>query len=230
VLRKTALLPALLVCACATGSPPPNILSIEPQEVVHGEATTIAVKLDALPPVKIDYGERTATLLATLRVGDQEVSIDRMEQDGTLVATLPPNLSEGTHDVALSLEDDEDETVHAQGLTVLPPPPALEPLQGGPGNGEVGITAIQIDPIGDQRLGVPFVITLRVEGPEAALFAGQVQISTNKGRVRPNLSSPFQRGMSEERVVLDQPGNVVLSVRVGDKLIATSNPFIVLPR
>jgi hypothetical protein len=228
VLRKTALLPALLLCACATGSPAPNILSIEPQEVVRGEATTIAVKLDALPPVKIDYGKRTATLLATLRVGEQEVSIDRLEQDGTLVATLPPDLSEGTHDIALSLE--EDETVHARGLTVLPPPPELAPMLGDSANGQVGLTAIQIDPIRDQLVGVPFVITLRVEGPDAALFAGQVQITTSKGRVTPNLSSPFHRGTREERIVLDQLGNVVLTVRAGDKLVATSNPFNVLPR
>lgn len=226
--RKIALLPALLLCACATGSPAPNILSVEPQEVVHGEAATISVKLDALPPVKIDYGKRTATLLATLRVGDQEVSIDRMEQDGTLVATLPPDLSEGTHDIALSLE--EDETVHAQGLTVLPPPPELAPLLGDSANGQVSLTAIQIDPIGDQLVGLPFVITLRVEGPDAALFAGQVQITTSKGRVTPNLSSPFHQGTREERIVLDQLGNVVLTVRAGDKLVATSNPFNVLPR
>jgi hypothetical protein len=231
VLRKNALLPALLLCACASGSPPPNILSVEPQEVVRGEAATISVKLDALPPVRIDYGKKTATLLATLRIDGQEVSIDRLEQDGTLVATLPPNLSEGTYDIRLSLEDEsEDETVHEQGLTVLPPPPSLTIKNGGSSEDRsVGITGLRIDPIADQFLGIPFVITLRVEGPDAALFAGQVQITTNKGHIKPNLSQVFHKGVREERVILDQPGNVVLTVRAGDKLIATSNTFKVLP-
>jgi hypothetical protein len=229
VFRKTALLPALLLCACASGSPPPNILSIEPQEVVRGEPATISVKLDALPPVRIDYGKRTATLLATLRIDGQEASIDRLEQDGTLVVTLPPNLSEGTHDIRLSLED-EGEAVSEQGLTVLPPPPMLTIKNGDSEDRSVGITAIRIDPIADQFLGVPFVITLRVEGPSAALFAGQVQLTTNKGHINPNLSQPFQKGVREEQVILDQPGNVVLTVRAGDKLIATSNTFKVLPR
>lgn len=228
--RKTALLPAVLLCACASGSPPPSILSIEPQEVVRGEAATISVKLDALPLVRIDYGKQTATLLATLRIDGQEVSIDRLEQDGTLVATLPPDLSEGTHDIWLSLED-EGEAVHEQGLTVLPPPPSLSTKNGGSSEDRsAGITGIRIDSISDQLLGVPFVITLRVEGPSAALFAGQVQLTTSKGRINPNLSQPFQKGVREEQVTLDQPGNVVLTARVGDKVIARSNIFKVLPR
>jgi hypothetical protein len=227
--RKMALLPALLLCACATGSPPPTILSVEPQEVVSGEAATISVKLDALPPVKIDYGQKTATLLATLRIGEREVSIDRLEQDGTLVATLPPNLAEGTHDIQLILED-EGEALREQSLTVLPPPPALAPMMGSAGEAQPAITGLQIDPIEDQLLDVPFVITLRAEGPEAALFEGQVQLTTSKGRVNPNLSRPFRKGLREERVVIDQPGHVVLTVRAGDKLIARSNPFKVLPR
>ena len=93
------------------------------------------------------------------------------------------------------------------------------------------ITGLHIDPIPDQIRDVPFVITLRAEGPGAADFGGQVLISSNKGRVSPNLSNPFHRGVRQELVVLDkQGGNVVLTVRVGDRIIARSNAFKVLPR
>ncbi|HEX8821792.1 MAG TPA: hypothetical protein VF794_17840 [Archangium sp.] len=232
MLRKTALLSALLLSACELGSSPaPNILSIEPQEVVRGEAVTLAIKLDAPLPVKIDYGNKTATLLAppTLRIGGQEVVIDgRDEENGTLLATVPADLSMGHQDVRLVMEDGT-EALGTEGLTVLPPPPflAAETMEEQPGL----VTGILIDTIPDQVRDVPFVVTLRAEGPEAARFGGQVMITTNKGRVSPNVSSSFVDGSRQERIVLDRPGNnVILTVRAGDTLIAQSNPFKVSPR
>ncbi|HEX8439555.1 hypothetical protein [Archangium sp.] len=245
MLRKTALLSTLLLCACEIGaSPAPSIVSIEPEEVVSGEAATITVRLDAPPLARVDYGNKTATLLTpTLRIGDQEARIERMEHDGSLVATLPATLSAGHQDVRLELGDGH-EAVGAVGLTVLPPPPALTP-RSGPGGGTDGtggtegtgdegrrllVTGLRMDPIPDQIRGVPFVVTLRAEGPEATLFAGQVQLTANKGRLRPNLSNPFRDGVRSEQVVIDKPGaNVVLTVRMGDELVAQSNPFKVSP-
>ncbi len=244
MLRKIALLSTLLLCACEPyASPAPDIASIEPEEVVSGEAATIALKLDAPLPVKVDYGERTATLLTpTLRIGGQEVAITGVEQDGTLLATVPTDLPAGQQEVRLELGDGS-RSIRERGLTVLSPPPPLEPLdatgdtedpQTEPGKGNGGsrqllVTALSIDPIPDQLRGVPFAITLRAQGPEAALFEGQVQISTNKGHVSPNLSSSFSKGVRQEQVVLDkQGGNVVLTVRAGGTLVARSNPFKVL--
>ncbi len=241
MLRKTALLSTLLLCACELGaSPAPNIISIEPQEVVSGEATTITLRLDAPPLARIDYGNRTATLLTpTLRIGDQEARIERMEHDGALVATLPANLSTGHQDVRLELGDGQ-EAVGEEGLTVLPPPPVLT-LRSSPGGAEdtegtecedrrLLVTSIRMDPIPDQVRGVPFVVTLRTEGPEAALFTGQVQLTSSKGRITPNLSSPFHEGVRAEQVVIDKPGaNVVLTVRLGGNLVTRSNPFKVSP-
>ncbi|HYO59259.1 hypothetical protein [Archangium sp.] len=256
MLRKITLLSTLLLCACEPyTSPAPNIVSIEPEEVVSGQAAAIALTLDAPLPMKVDYGEQTATLLMpTLRIGGQEVAITGVEQGGTLLATVPVTLSAGQQEVLLTLGDGS-ESVHEQGLTVLPVPPALEPRNGGggtggdPGTGGEGgtvdpgqdggesghasgkegqllVTGLRIDPIPDQVRGVPFTITLRAEGPEAALFEGQVQLSTNKGRVSPNLSNSFSKGVRQEQVVLDkQGGNVVLTVRVGNTLVAQSNPF-----
>ncbi|MFE8595989.1 hypothetical protein [Archangium violaceum] len=244
MIRTIALLSTLVLCACEPYvSPAPNIISIEPEEVMSGEAATVAVKLDGPLPVKVDYGKQTATVVTpTLRIGGQEVPITHMEQDGTLLATLPGSLSAGPQDVRLELANGSG-SVSEEGLTVLPLPPELDE-DGGPGdpgtdpgtgNGggdqELHVTGVLIEPIPDQVRDVPFTITLRVEGPDAALFEGQVQLSTNKGRISPNLSNSFSKGVRQEQVVLDkQGGNMVLTVRVGSTLVAKSNSFKVSPK
>ncbi len=241
MLRKIALLSTLVLCACEPyTSPAPNIVSIEPEEVVSGEAVTITIQLDAPLPVKVDYGAKTATVvMPALRIGGQSVTPTYVEQDETLLAHLPGSLSAGLQDVRLELEDGSG-SISEQGLTVLPVPPELELRDtdgGGPTDPDaepgrpLRVTGLRIDPIPDQIRDVPFSITLRTEGPEAAFFEGQVQLSTNKGRISPNLSNRFRKGVRQEQVVLDKPGgNVVLTVRVGPKLIAQSNPFKVSPR
>ncbi len=238
MLRKIALLSSLVLCACEPyASPPPNIVSIEPEEVVSGETAVISLKLDAPLPVKVDYGHGTATLLTpTLRVGGQEVTILRVEQDGTLQASVPGSLSAGQQDVRLEMGDGSA-SVSEQGLMVLPTPPVITPrsADGGPTDPDADptegrdllVTGVRIEPIPDQVRGVPFSITLRAEGPEAALFEGQVQLSSSKGRISPNLSNPFRQGVRQEQVVIDdkQGGNVVLTVRAGKTIVAQSNPF-----
>lgn len=236
MLRKIALLSSLVLCTCEPyTSPAPNIVSIEPEEVVSGEAATLSLQLDAPLPVKVDYGERTASLVTpTLRIGGQTVTVTHVEKDGTLRANVPGSLSAGLQDVRLELEDGSS-SLSEQGLTVLPLPPAMEHrnADGGPLDPEsepgesrpLRVTGVRIDPIPDQVLDVPFSITLRVEGPEAALFDGQVQLSTNKGHIKPNLSNAFSKGVRQEQVVLDkQGGNVKLTVRLGSFSVE-SNPF-----
>ncbi|QRK08923.1 hypothetical protein JQX13_01750 [Archangium violaceum] len=237
MLRKIALLSTSLLYACGSySSPAPNIVSIEPEEVVSGEASTITLELDAPLPVKVDYGQRTATVLTpTVLIGGQKVAIALLEQKGMLRANVPTNLPAGPQEVRLEMEDG-NESHREQELTVLPVPPELSPLTGDtdPGNDTPTapeITGLSIDPIADQVRDVPFVITLRAEGPAAASFAGQVQISSNKGRVSPNLSNAFSQGVRREQVVLDkQGGQVVLTVRVGKDIVAQSNPFKVAPK
>lgn len=239
MLRKIALLTTLVLCACEPyASPAPNIISIEPEEVVSGEAATIVLTLDAPLPVKVDYGEQTATLVTpTLLIGGQQVAITRVQEDGTLLASVPERLPAGTQEIRLELENG-NESISEQALTVLPLPPEMMPRSAGgdpadprpePGNGEgkeLRVTGLSIDPIPEQVRGVPFFITLRAEGPDAALFEGQVQLTANKGRVSPNLSRSFSKGVRQEQVVLDkQGGGVVLTVRVGAHLVARSNPF-----
>lgn len=236
MLRKIALLSTLVLCACEPyASPSPNIVSIEPQEVLSGE--TVTLTLDAPLPVKVDYGHGTATLLTpTLLIGGQEVTLIRVEQDGTLQARVPGSLPAGQQEVRLEMGDGS-ESISEQGLTVLPQPPDITPrsVDGGPADPNADpsevrpllVTGVHIDPIPDQVRGVPFSITLRAEGPEAALFEGQVLLSTSKGRISPNLSHPFLKGVRHEQVVIDekQGGHVVLTVRAGKTIVAQSNPF-----
>ena len=236
MLQKIALLSTLVLCACEPyASPSPNIISIEPQEVLSGE--TVTLTLDAPLPVKVDYAHGTATLLTpTLLIGGQEVTLIRVEQDGTLQASVPGSLSAGHQDVRLEMGDGS-ESISEQGLTVLSLPPDIAPrsADGDPADPHADpsesrpllVTGVRIDPIADQVRGVPFSITLRAEGPEAALFVGQVLLSTSKGRIRPNLSNPFLKGVRQEQVVIEekQGGNVVLTVRAGKTIIAQSNPF-----
>lgn len=244
MLRKTALLTTLLLCACEPySSPAPNIVAIEPEEVVSGETATITLELDAPLPVKVDYGNRKATVLQpTVLIGGQRVTVTAVMQEGTLQATVPADLVAGSQEVRLELEDGHT-SEQALGLTVLPPPPALpanvaadpgEPRpEPGPGTPDptqsdrpLRVTGLSIDPIPDQVRDVPFFITLRAEGADAARFAGQVQISSNKGHVSPNVSNAFNGGVRQERVVLDkQGGQVVLTVRVGKDIVVQSNPF-----
>jgi hypothetical protein len=245
VLRKTALLSMLWLCACEPySSPAPNIVTIEPEEVVSGETSTITLELDAPLPMKVDYGKRTATVLPPMvLIGGQRVAVTAMTQEGMLQATVPADLAAGPQEVRLELEDGHT-SAQSPGLTVLPPPPELQLVDEGgdpgtplpdPGTGTpdptgggrlLHVTGLRIDPIGDQVRGVPFVITLRAEGPEAAAFTGQVQLTANKGHVSPHLSQAFSGGVRQEQVVLDkQGGQVVLTVRVGKDIIAQSNPF-----
>lgn len=255
MLRKTALLSTLLMlCACEPySSPAPNIIAIEPEEVVSGETATITLELDAPLPVKVDYGNRKATVLQpTVLIGGQRVAVSALAEDGRLRATVPADLVVGSQEVRLELEDGHT-SVQALGLTVLPPPPELQPVdvvvdpgqptdgddsddplhdpgtgpRAPPGSGgHLRVTSLSIDPIEDQLRDVPFVITLRADGPDAARFSGQVQITSNKGHVSPNVSNAFSGGVRQERVVLDkQGGQVVLTVRVGKDLIVQSNPF-----
>jgi hypothetical protein len=235
----------LLLCACEPySSPVPNIVTIEPEEVVSGETATITLELDAPLPVKVDYGQRTGTVLQpTVLIGGQRVAVTALTEDGTLQATVPADLVAGSQEVRLELEDGHT-SEQSLGLTVLPPPPEMQPVMvvrnpgdplPEPGTGTpdpsgsvrpLNVTGLRIDPIPDQVRDVPFVVTLRAEGPEAAAFSGQVQISTNKGHVDPNLTQAFSGGVRQERLVITkQGGQVVLTVRVGKDIAVQSNTF-----
>lgn len=236
MLRKTALLSLVALCGCEPEPPTPQIVSIEPEEVVSGEAAQVEIRLDAPLSVQIDYGSRSAKLLVppTLQIGEHVVNVEGVEEDGSLRVTVPAGLPEGEKDVRVKMPNG-GEAVRKEGLKVLPLPPGLakneagdtqEPSETPP----KALSGFQIAPIPDQVRNVPFLVTLRAEGPEAARFEGQVQLASTKGRLSPNLSGPFSGGARTEQVVIDKPGgNVQLVVRIGD-ISVQSNAFRVAPK
>jgi hypothetical protein len=234
MLRKTALLSLVALCACEPEVPPtPEIISIEPEEVVKGEAAQIAVRLDAPLSVQFDYGTRSAKLLVppTLQIGEHEVGVEGVEEDGSLRVIVPAELAEGEKDVRVKMPNGS-EAVREEGLKVLPRLPGQEKGQDGASNDSprAGITGFRFEPIPNQVRNVPFLVTLRAEGPEAASFDSQVLLTSSKGRLSPNLSGPFSGGTRTEEFVIDHPGgDVQLVVRFGEFSV-TSNSFRVMPQ
>ncbi len=227
MLRKTALLSLVALCGCEPESPTPQIVSIEPEEVVSGEAAQVEIRLDVPLSVEIDYGTRNAKLLVppTLRIDEREVAVEGVEEDGSLRVTVPAGLPEGEKDVRVKIPNG-GEAVRKEGLKVLPVPPKLT----NSGDLQESVVGFQIAPIPDQVSNEPFLVTLQAEGPEAAQFNGQVQLTSTKGRLIPNISGPFQGGTRTEEIVIDKPGgNVQLTVRIGD-ITVQSNAFRVAPK
>jgi hypothetical protein len=231
MLRKTALLSLLALCACESEVPSArSIVAIEPEEVVSGDATQVTVRLDALLGVHVDYGTRTATLVvpSALQIDEHEVGVEGIEPDGTLRITVPRSMPEGEKDVRVKMPDGS-EVVRKEGLKVLPAPPSLGKSVGGGSDTTLAITSFRIERIPNQVRNVPFQVMLRAQGPDAASFDGQVQLTSSKGRLSPNLSGPFSQGTRTEQVTIDHPGgDVSLTVRIGD-IAVKSNTFRVAP-
>jgi hypothetical protein len=213
----------------------PNILSVEPEQLATEVATPVVLTLDTqVLPFYVDYGapEGTPAGQLALTVGGREVTIDGFSPEGRLYATVPAGLPEGAQEMRLSLPDGR-ETRGAAAIQVLPPAPELSSSDDGSSGGgqELQLTGFEIESIPDQVRDRPFRVVLRAVGTGAQRFSGQVQLTTNKGRLSSNLSGAFAGGVREEVLTLDTPGaNVVLTVRAGKTLEVRSNPFKVSPR
>ena len=126
--RVTALLAAALLCACdsSTKLPAPDILSVTPNQVTVPRAVPIEqrspvrVSLDAVIPVRVDYGEEQArTDAARVWIGSEEATVQGLEQDGTLTVAVPEALDTGSYDVRVALSDGREST-RASVLTLIP--------------------------------------------------------------------------------------------------------------
>jgi hypothetical protein len=126
--RARVLLVAALLYACGSSSPlpAPDILSVTPNQVPMAkggpthERTLIRVSLDAVIPVRVDYGEEKAhTDAARVWIGSEEAPVQSVDRDGTLVVEVPETLLKGTYDVRIALSDGR-EAVRVAVLTVVP--------------------------------------------------------------------------------------------------------------
>ena len=208
----------------ACGAPPlpdPKILSIAPTEMVACEGTTVSVTVQAVLPTHLDYNKSqvTATVDLQLRIGPVAVGPGKYVNGGTLTAAVPPVLAPGLYDVGLQLWDQRAEAVLPSAFTVKPNPTLTEP-------------GYSISAIADQRSGVPFNITFRALGPNAATFSCRASLSSNRGPISPSATGRFEQGVRTEQVVLDFVNtnpSTIISVLDADGNFGLSNPFRVNP-
>jgi hypothetical protein len=212
----------LLLCACgSTELPAPTLAGLAPVEMYQNEDTPLSVRLTAQLPVKVDYSQRSAELQKglTLRIGGEEVAelavkpgLEASEVTGMVPAGRLPV---GPQDVRLTLADGR-EAVLPQAFNVKPP---------------LAVSGFAFDSIPDQRAGVPFTVTIRAQGGDAARFEGSLTLSSNRDAqnravVPPRRIGPFQRGEYRQQLTIEaQNGNVTLEVTDAMGKTGRSNPF-----
>jgi hypothetical protein len=216
--RWTAVL-ALLLSACGSSEVPlPSIVSVEPRGMSTNESILLAVELDRPLPPRLDYGDSSVEMLSLAQVGiaDREFNVIRVEENGRrIIAEILPGLPVGQQDLRILLENGQA-TVLEEGFEVTP---ALE------------LTGFQIDPIGTQVRQRPFSITIRAQGPDAALFRGRVMLRSTKGTVDPPVSGLFEAGVRTQVLSIDDTGGNNVAIIVEDYVnhTATSNEFRLNP-
>ncbi|MDY7232883.1 hypothetical protein [Hyalangium rubrum] len=238
------LLTLLLLGGCEPAPlPVPSILSVEPEQIVEGGPAVLVVRVDAVLPVSVDYGNESvdpAQLELKLRVAGVPTEIAFADPDGTLVAPLPEGLPLGAYDIGVAMTDGR-EAVRGAAFSVVPASTLSDPPGGGgkdprhpphPGGGIVrgGLTGFQIDPIRDQVRGVPFRVTVRALGPGANTYQGELSLRANRGRVESGRPGRFDTGVLVEEISLHHPGpNIYLMIEDSLGNRGLSNSFRVRP-
>jgi hypothetical protein len=191
--RLLQTLSVLTLAACGDW-PDPVIRSISPARMVATESTRIELEPSLALPTRVDYatGEIEVDTELALRIGSLEITPEGLAPDGRIAAVIPTLLQPGLHDVRLELED---------GRVAL----LEDGFEVAEGAWPTGYT---VDPIPDQRKLVPFEITIRAEGPNAAAFNGNVRFEAPAGSsIGPLLSDRFEAGVLRQTVVVNAPGN-----------------------
>lgn len=225
-----ALLLACFLGACSSAElPPPSIESVMPERVAEGGTSLLTIEVKAVLPVTVNYHSETADLSSRgikLFIAGEETDAAFTYQDGRLVAAVPAGLAQGAYAVQVAL-DDGREAVREEAFSVVPPTElrAEDVVVRG------GLTGFQFEPIGEQVARVPFKVTIRALGPEAAGFQGTAVLRATKGKEMVLTTSAFSGGVVQQELTLDQAdGQVVLLIEdsVGNK--GLSNAFRVRPR
>ncbi|MCP3099387.1 hypothetical protein LZ198_10950 [Myxococcus sp. K15C18031901] len=124
----TVLLAVLLACGANTVLPTPHILSVSPRQAKVGYTGLIRVSLDAVVPVRVDYGQQEARAETTVCVmfGDVEARLQTLDPDGTLEVSVPDALTPGDHDVRVILADGREARREAGFLLYAEDQPQVE--------------------------------------------------------------------------------------------------------
>jgi hypothetical protein len=217
VRRQWVSLPVLWLCACGSTEPPlPSIVSIEPTSMPADSRFLLNVDFSGVLPVKVDYGEGGAELIAPARVSiaDRDFEELRLQEHGhRLTLDIIPWLPVGTQDVRVQFQDGR-QVVLEKGFEVQSP---------------LSLTGFQIDPIGSQVRRQPFTITIRAVGPDAARFQGRVIVRSTQGDVNPKVSDAFEAGVLQQELTGEDASQSTVSIIVEDYAGHTgiSNEFLI---
>jgi len=190
----------LVLSGCSGGSlPPATITSVTPMVMIASQPTRVEVQVAVELPAEVDYAGESIELQTGMRVsvGPQELGSGSYPPDGLVRGTLATILALGTYDVVAVLADGRRAVRH-DAFTVVP------------GSWPSGYS---VDPIANQRSGVPFSATLRATGSNALGFGGNVLLGTSSGAtVAPAVSGAFDAGVRVETLTLTGTGQRVLTV------------------
>ncbi|QSQ26252.1 hypothetical protein JY651_15530 [Pyxidicoccus parkwayensis] len=139
VLLFTALLSA---CSSSTSLPNPDILSVTPNQVIVPrelpveQRVPIRVSLDAVIPVRVDYGnEQVTTDVAKVWIGPAPATVQWVGQDGTLTVVVPDVLDKGSYDVRVALPDGREASRASVLSLILPDDDSHLPVDPDPDSG-----------------------------------------------------------------------------------------------
>ncbi|HYV45334.1 MAG TPA: hypothetical protein VFA20_10755 [Myxococcaceae bacterium] len=227
-MKRAAALAALAACGlmgCGTQVPPrPRVLSIDPNTMTSSSFADVIISVDAVLPFTVDYGAGKAAVdpLILLSVDPIPVGGGTFEPNGRLSARIPSKLTEGAHDVTVTLvgaEGDSRTGVLAGGFIVTP--------------GTWPSGGFAIAPIADpQRVDVYFTLTITAQGANASSFNGTLDYVIPGVTPKPVTTGPFTNGVYQESLSIHSPTmGQKLQVTAYDLLgrLATSNSFSVNP-
>ena len=211
-MRKLVSIAALVLLLSCQDWPEPVIRSVSPSQMRASEATALALDAELILPTTVDYSEGTLEVdtQVSVRIGTLEVPTLAVSPEG-VSTRVPSLLTPGSYDVKVTLGDGRT-AMRPGGLTVVE------------GEWPEGYS---IDPIGPQQHLVPFTLTVRATGANAAAFRGNVRLETGAGgSIGPRVSEPFVDGVLTQQVVINSVQSDVV-IRVTDIAghVGTSNTF-----
>ncbi|HYO52478.1 hypothetical protein [Archangium sp.] len=213
-MRKLVSIAALVLLLACQDWPEPVIRSVSPSEMRASEATALALDAELILPTTVDYGKGTLEVdtRVSVSIGTLEVPTLAVSPEGVISTRVPSLLAPGSYDVKVTLGDGRT-AVRPGGLSVVE------------GEWPEGYS---IDPIGPQQRLVPFTLTVRATGANAAAFRGNVRLETGVGSsIGPRVSEPFVDGVLTQQVVVNSIQSDMV-IRVTDIVghVGTSNTFL----
>ncbi len=226
------LLPALgvgLLCACASSAPPqPRLLGLSPSQ--GEDESPVAVRISGsgfAPRVRTDFSDPKASaldsgyLVTLVPVGgvlpEVELGEVRIASSEQLEAVVPVGVARGSYGVRVT-----DPWGHQTQLTEVYRVVRSARFLAG----------FRIEPLGAQRVGVPFwvqVTAVDVEGNPVDGFAQAVSMSDRTESLSPTSLGPFALGRAQAQVTIGATtSSDVIEVADGAGHAGKSNGFAVM--